>query len=640
MEPLLASVAAAFPLQESIEQLGKLAELDRFQASDGIVKAADLIAERLSAYGLSEVQVHQYACPSNWWTFEGPVSWTPEHAVLSLAGETGKVFVRYPDDATCLAAYSASTDPGGIRAPLKLFHDRSQAKPLAGAVLLIDTRTTHLEAGVAAAERGGAAGIIADALGGKPQTPDLVGARGRIELPARTSLFGFSVTSAEFSHLERAVREQATVDAAVSIHRSASMPLVEGYISGTDPGSEILIQAHLCHPRPGANDNCSGVAAALGLAATFASLPERTVSGSRRRGIRFLFGPEFVGTAAYIHDFVRPGRRPRPIAAINLDMVGENQALCGGPLVIELPPDHLPSPVGALAEHCLSLLPNDERSYSGAVLLRNWKAMTAPFVGASDHGVHDDRSVAIPSLLIGHWPDRFNHTSYDTLDKVDPAELRRAATIAGACALTLSVADANMHEELSLIVVQHTLNRLLAASKLTQRVGADAGVFSPSAAACRAEFMDFLAECGKMQIAALERITGGQNSRSRDAIEEQRRLLCALLDLPPRRLSFSCVAPGTIVERSWPGPFNVRALLERATGPHVDRIRRRLWTDKGSYAAVLALALAIDDRSSRADIVRRAAYGSMLDIDLAFADDVFEAVIASGWAHERPAQGP
>ncbi len=408
-----------------------------------------------------------------------------------------------------------------------------------------------------------------------------------------------------------------------------------GYISGTDLEDEILIQAHLCHSRPGANDNGSGVAAVLGLAATLASLPELTAFGPRRRGIRFLFGPEFVGTAAYVHDFIRPGRRPRPIAAINLDMVGENQALCGGPLIVELPPEHLPSPAGALAEHCMSLLPDTGRSYSGAVRSRDWTAMTTPFVGASDHGVYADRSVAIPSVLIGHWPDRFNHTSYDTLDKVDPAELRRAATIAGTCALTLSVANMHMHEELSLIVVQHTLNRLLAASRLTPRVEADAGVFSPSGAACRAELMGFLAESGRMQIAALERITGGQNSRGRAAIDRQERLLCALLEVAPRSVSLSCGAPDMVVERLWRGPFNLRALLERAAGPHVDRIRRRLWSDKATYAAVFALALAIDDHSSRADVIRRAAYSSMLDIDLGFADDVFDAVIASGWAQER-----
>jgi hypothetical protein len=80
----------------------------------------------------------------------------------------------------------------------------------------------------------------------------------------------------------------------------------------------------------------------------------------------------------------------------------------------------------------------------------------------------------------------------------------------------------------------------------------------------------------------------------------------------------------------------VRGLLERATGPHGKRIERRLSEDKGNYATVLALALAIDDRSSRGDVIRRAAFSSMLNIDPDFANDVFDAIIEAGWGQERP----
>ncbi|MEA2897885.1 MAG: hypothetical protein QOJ84_3500 [Bradyrhizobium sp.] len=628
METFITSIGAAFPVERSVDYLRRLSTLDRFQASDGIMTAADLVADALTACGLSDVQVHRYVCPSNWWNFEGPVSWTPQHARLRLGGDAGLVIVCYPDDPMCLATYSCPTDRGGIRAPLVLFDQVRQCEPMAGRVLLIDTRTSTLQEGIAAAECGGAAGIIANPLKGM-----LPGARGRIELAAHTQLFGFSVTSEEYEQLERAARVGAHVDATVSIHRRASMPLVEASIPGKESQSEILIQAHLCHPAPGANDNCSGVAAALGLAAALTSLPEMTAFGPRRRGIRFLFGPEFVGTVAYLHDFVSTARRPRPLVAINLDMVGEDQAKCGGPLTIELPPDHLPSPLGALTEHCLSLLPSDTNSYSGAVSVRNWSAVVVPFVGASDHGAHADRSVAIPSILIGHWPDRFNHTSFDSLDKVSPESLRRAATIAGACALTLSVAHEGMHESLSLIVIQHALQRLLTIAKLPPGSTSGARVFSPSAAACRAEFMDVVAEGGKQQLAALESLTGGKSPHGRHVIDRQKALLCGLFDLRPR--SRSQVVPGSALARLWQGPFNVRGLMEHATGPCAERIRQRMWVDKSAYAVVLALALAIDDRSSRAKVIHRAAYCSMLDIDLAFADDVFDAMIVVGWVCEQ-----
>ena len=590
MKHLVESLHAAFPLQDSMEHLRRLTEWDRFQASHGIVKAADYVADVLDRHGLCDVEVHHIAAPARWWTFDGPASWTSQSALLRADGH---IIVRYPDDPMCIATNSAPASC--LSAPLHL----GCRGDLTGTVVL-HTDDDFQEA-FAAAERGGAFGIIADPLSGR-----IAGARGRLELPNATKLFGFSLTSAELALL----RQASAVDVEVTVDRSSSMPLVEAYLPGADESSEIIVQAHLCHPRPGANDNCSGVAAAIGLATALASSARPL-----RRGIRFLFGPEFVGTAAYLHEYVRTGRRPRPIAAINLDMVGEDQSRCGGPLTIELPPDHLPSPLGAIAEHVLSLLPDVARSYSGAVPARNWNAIIVPFAGASDHAVYADRSVATPAIMIGHWPDRFNHTSFDTPDKVDPLELRRAATIAGAGAWTMAIANEDMHQELALIVAHHAIGRLLEAARSAR---ADSGL------------LDHIAQCSMRQLDALEGFTGRRNDVGRREIDEQRRLLCSLNDVSPRPAQ----ASDRILTRSWPGPFNVRGLLQGATGPQADRLRRRIAADKGGYTRALALALAIDERSSRNDVIRRAEYNSRLDIDAAFADDFFDVMLAADWARE------
>ncbi|MDP9104381.1 MAG: DUF4910 domain-containing protein [Candidatus Eremiobacteraeota bacterium] len=593
MKLLVDALAAAFPLDDSMAYLDRLTTWDRFQASDGIVQAAEFVAGVLDGYGLSGVTVHRFPCPSRWWTFDGPVSWTPRRAVLRAGGE---VVIEYPRDAMSVATHAAAAAYESL--PLRRF---GRGDP-AGAVLLVDG--TELDRAVAAAQHEGALGIVTDTLGGR-----LPGARGRFELPIATKLFGFSLTGAEFSRMHDA----ASVDVVVEVDRSAPMPLVEASLPGDDAGGEILVQAHLCHPRPGANDNGSGVAAALGLAAALASLPR-----SSRRTIRFLFGPEFVGTVAYLHDFVETGRRPRPVAAINLDMVGENQSACGGPLTVELPPDHLPSPLGPIAAHVLTLLSDGARTYSGALPARTWSAITTPFVGASDQGVHADRSVGIPAIMIGHWPDRFNHTSFDTRDKVDPAEMRRAAVIAGTCAQMMASVDATMHEELALVVVRHTLERLLAAAGSPH---ADAGL------------LEHVAASGARQVGSLEGLTGCRSDRARSTIDEQRRLLCTLYGFAPVP---HAERHDRTIERTWPGPFNVRGLLQTATGPAVQRIRERLATQRQrTYATVLALGLAIDGRSSRADVLRRARYGSLLDVDPGFANDVFDAMLSASWARER-----
>jgi hypothetical protein len=217
--------------------------------------------------------------------------------------------------------------------------------------------------------------------------------------------------------------------------------------------------------------------------------------------------------------------------------------------------------------------------------------------------------------MIGHWPDRFNHTSLDTLDKVDPQELQRAAVIGGACAWTLANADGASHAELATIIVHHTLRRLLRGS--TSQWGAD--------------FLDHIAQCGTMQIDALEGMTGVRDQRGRKAIQDQKRLLCKLHALRP---SASDGQTGPIVKRNWPGPLNVRGLLQEASGAPADRLRHRIAASKSIYAAILSLALAIDDRSSRTDVVRRAAYSSMMELDRQLADDVFEALLSASWIRE------
>ncbi len=627
IDALVAAVGDAFPLDESMRHAVALCALDRFQASDGIGLAADLVAEALERYGLSEVAVHRYRDPSPWWTFAPPRSWTPTRATLRLAD--GRTLARYPEDAMSLATYSVATPPGGIDAPLVAADAAERRAP--GSIVVVDARTISLAAGIAIAERCGAAGVVAGPPPGDAAA-DLDEARARLELACNTSLFAFSVTRGELARLADAAARQERAFVEISIHLAAPMPLVEALLPGTDPDAEVLLGAHLCHPRPGANDNVSGVVGALGLARTFAQLKKDGALRANRRGVRFVLGPEFVGTAAYLHDFVQAGRRARPIAAINLDMIGEDQARCGGPLVVELPPEHLPSIAGALAEHCLSRLAPDAWSYSGAIPLHRWHAVLTPFAGGSDHAVHADRAIAVPAILIGHHPDRFNHTSADTIDKIDPGELRRAATVAGACALALAIADRGLHDELARVAVDHALGRLLAASRLSPAGDVDDDVFRPSARAHRADLIGFLGDRSRDQIASLERLTGLRSPEGVRAIEEQTRLLVALAGAADR--SATPAAPKSLIERRWPGPFNVRGLLERATGPGPERLHRALTADRRASSTILALALAIDDRSSRAEVVRRAAYSSLLDIDRAFADAVFDAMGEAGWMHE------
>ncbi|MFB0568307.1 MAG: hypothetical protein ACETV0_01615, partial [Nitrososphaeria archaeon] len=64
----------------------------------------------------------------------------------------------------------------------------------------------------------------------------------------------------------------------------------------------------------------------------------------------------------------------------------------------------------------------------------------AHFSAASDHGYLNDPSVGIPCSMLIQWPDKFYHTSEDTVDKVDPQSLAVAVNVAATYAYFLAQA--------------------------------------------------------------------------------------------------------------------------------------------------------------------------------------------------------
>ncbi|HUV94741.1 MAG TPA: DUF4910 domain-containing protein, partial [Anaerolineae bacterium] len=144
-----------------------------------------------------------------------------------------------------------------------------------------------------------------------------------------------------------------------------------------------------------------------------------------RRGIRFLLVPEMLGFAAYLAH--NESLIPNMIAALNLDMVGEDQSLCGSTVTVEQAP-------GSFANYADDLVVRlVEETSSGAT-----NYAVTPFSGGSDHCLLVDPSVGVPCPMINQWPDKFYHTSTDTLDKVDPAMLARAGSVATAYAYFLA----------------------------------------------------------------------------------------------------------------------------------------------------------------------------------------------------------
>lgn len=550
LQRLVDECYGAFDAEAAMADVKALCEFDRYQASAGLQAAAEYVAERAP---LSDVEVLQYPADGmqRWWTFRGPPSWTPLKASLRV-GETQ--VVSYPEQPYALAAYSAACAGKTVR----VVSDGD----VMGALVLTPTQSP------AELARRGAFGFVSLA--------------GRVELPPESPLVAFCVNEEQLAVL----RNATTATVSVELGEPVSMPVVTGVLPGNGP--ELLLTAHLCHPRPSANDNASGVAALLAVAAVL-----RKTEGAP---VRFVWGPEFVGTAAFL-------QRASPAVGINVDMAGEDQALCGGPLVIERSPDERPSYVTALAERVAALMPGT-RSYSGAVPCDVWGWRSVPHVGASDHALFP-----CPSVGLGHWPDRFNHTRFDTFDKVSAEELRRTATLAASVIGAIRIDDAQLHAD----VADATL--AWAAAYMAGGMGGaaprrqlewDEPVYDPWCASAAARRTAHRRAVAQATVASL-----------------------------------SCSAPSSVrsgkggMKAYWDGPINLRALAEDCSQ------NDRAWLDAcvkadrgGAYARMSALARGIDGRRSRYSVGWWAALASELTIPVAFAERFLDVLCAAGWAGE------
>ncbi|MFI6481240.1 DUF4910 domain-containing protein [Nonomuraea sp. NPDC050663] len=625
---VVSEIHAAFDVRQAVEDVAELAALDRFQASDGIQEAAEYVAERAERAGLDDVRLHRFPADGgrHWWSFRAPHSWTPVRAAIDDV-------VRYPEQPFALASGSAPTPPGGVLARVAPLTDviarppaiqgagspapavrgagspapavrgaGSSASAVQGAdlpVLAVHDSDLPVPVAVEQAARAGAFGLVTGRLPGP----------GRVELPPGSGLVAFSVTPEQAAELLR----RGTVRVEVETHARAAMPVVTGLLPGAE-ADEVLLSAHLCHPRPSVNDNASGAAALLGVA--------RALAGRRgRRGVRFVWGPEFTGMAAYLHDVAG---RP-PAAAVNVDMAGQDQRRCGGPLIVERSPDHLPGFVNALAEHVVAALPQAARSYSGAVACDTWAWRATPFVGASDHSLLVDASVGCPTVTLGHWPDRFNHSAADTLDKLDPAELRRTATVAGACAAVLA-GMAGERDELEGIAVDWAAARLLecrggAPALLRHRTAVALGaldgfeaLFGPGDGTARA-WLTGLAD----HVALVPRKPAeGDEAAEGDKLVER---------------AEAAVTP--VLCRTWEGPFNLRGLAEAASADGRAWLERQASLARArSYALILALAHGVDGRRDRAAVAAYAEHASGLPVPQDFADEFLAVLVEAGWAKE------
>ncbi|PIE08537.1 MAG: hypothetical protein CSA74_01785 [Rhodobacterales bacterium] len=412
------------PLDACLDVLRALTGVDRYQASAGVEHAVSLVAEAAQLLGLPKAHVTTVPAVGEprWFSFRTPVAWTPTLGRLRVPD--ARLVVDHAVQPFALATYSAPRR-GRYRVIRPSAADITGRHDLRGTVALVEPGLFAQGFTLEDLAGTGTEGLLLT----DRRVVDATELRARVELPPGSGLFGFSLTGSEFDSCRSASVASPPVfaDINVRVAPEGRMPLLELVLPGQDPqAAEVWVTSHLCHPRPGANDNASGVAAALLLAASIRAGGAAGL-GPLRRTVRFIMGPEFLATAFVIHRALSSGTRPRCV--LNLDMVGEDQQVCRSPLVLERSSTTTYGTVDASLELGTRLAFEATAPHPGT-----WSS--EPFLGFSDHALFADPSVQVPAVALCHPADVFNHSDGDIFERVDPTELLRCG-VAGAVAVAL-----------------------------------------------------------------------------------------------------------------------------------------------------------------------------------------------------------
>jgi hypothetical protein len=445
-EELSGSIAKSYVAQ--------ISSFHRIQASTMFHEAAEYVKRELLKIGLKDAVIEQFPADGakKYWTHTSPMGWTVESAELRLLEPEEELLASYADTPQSLHTYSNATPPEGITAELVDVGTGTKpadydGKDVKGKFVLATGRAKFVHE--QSVYKRGAAGVITDAV-----TLEMPNVRESLDIPdahAYQSIwptaeelgkvtFGFSLSKRQGNRLRTLLKRGKPVklNAKADAHLfPGNLDVVTATIPGSSkPNEEVFLVAHLCHPKPSANDNASGSGLLLEIARTISALIESGRIERQARTLRFLWVPETYGSVSYLYS--HEDLPSRLVAGINLDMVGESQELCKSTLNLDRTPDSLPSYLNDIVFDFMekSVKEFDKPSPFGSS--STFRYATGAFSGGSDHAEFTDSTVRVPCVMLLQWPDLFYHTSMDTIDKVSEDSLRRVGWIVANAALTLA----------------------------------------------------------------------------------------------------------------------------------------------------------------------------------------------------------
>jgi aminopeptidase YwaD len=458
-EKEVAALANELSGEGAKRNLEGIARFHRQRGSKGFHEAAELVAQRLRGYGLSDVAILQFPADGKifYGTQRSRPAWDAEFAELWEAKDGGEAKLgSFDREPVVLAEDSESAD---VAAELVNVGEGTKesdyaGKDVKGKMVLVSAQPGAVQD--LAVGRFAAVGIVSYAQNQKTawSGENLDAIRwGHLETFSVNKTFGFMVSL----RTARGFQERLTKGEKIKLHavvkagqHVGNYEVATATIPGADPklkDEEIVFSCHLDHQRPGANDNASGCATILEVARTLQKLIADGSLARPARTIRFVFPPEIEGTLALLNGTPELAKRIK--AVVHMDMVG------GGPETkavfhVTRGPMSLPSFVQDVAwafaewvnEETYEFAATGKAEYpiiSAEGGKEPLQAVYSAYTMGSDHDVYQDSSFGIPAIYLNDWPDRYIHTNLDTAANIDATKLKRAAFIGGASGYFLAV---------------------------------------------------------------------------------------------------------------------------------------------------------------------------------------------------------
>jgi aminopeptidase YwaD len=430
----------------------KLGTYHRVQGSPGFRDAAEWLTGELVRAGLADAKVEHLPADgqTRYAHFPSYLGWTPGAGKLDEVAPTRRVIGDFAREPVALADYSQDADVttelvdvGAGAAPAAY-----QGKDVRGKIVLADGPLAEVHK--LAVEQRGAAGIVSDfpnqhtAWSGLD--PDLV-RWGHLSPYQTANKFAFMV-SPKVAGALRDELARGPVRLAAHVRGKmmpASFDVVSATIAGSDPAAgEIVLTAHLCHERAGANDNASGSAALLAAARALAASIAAGELTPPRRTIRFLWLPEIAGSQAWM--ISHPDVASKLRAGIHLDMVGGRPDLTHVALHLSRTAGSVPHIINEVAGAWLDDVARRTTHFAetgeGDGMLAAGGARdplvtdVRPLELGSDHQVFE--AFGVPMVYFHDWPDITIHTNKDVPDNLDSTKLGRVAYMTAGIAWTMA----------------------------------------------------------------------------------------------------------------------------------------------------------------------------------------------------------